>query len=90
MCVSVCERVRVPVCLFKCVSMSALVCMCFDECARVCVRARARTGRVPGPGCTGGVRTDRNEYGDRSGDVNIISIIGIRHPRRSHKCVGAL
>ena len=86
----VCVSVCVCVCLFKCVSMSTLVCMCFNECARVCVRARARTGRVPGPGCTGGVRTDRNEFGDRSGGVNIISMIGIRHPRRSHKCVGAL
>ena len=61
--------------------LSACVSMSVPECVYV---------HVPGPGCTGGVRTDRNEFGDRSGDVNIISMIGIRHPRRSHKCVGAL
>ena len=66
--------------------LSACVSMSVPECVYVHVSGP----EVPGPGCTGGLQMDRNEYGDRSGDVNIISIIGIRHPRRSHKCVGAL
>ena len=67
--------------------LSACVSMSVPECVYV---------HVPGPegcpdrGAPGDVRTDKTEFGDRSGGVNIISMIGIRHPRRSHKCVGAL
>ena len=53
--------------------LSACVSMSVPECVYVHVPGP----EVPGPGCTGGLRMDRNEYGDRSGDVNIISIIGI-------------
>ena len=46
-CVSVCVRVFVSVCLFTCVSEGTLVCRGFYECGPVRVGARAR-------GCTGG------------------------------------
>ena len=52
--------------------LSACVSMSVPEC--VCVHV-PEPEEVPG--CTGGLRMDRIEYRDGSGDVNIISIIGI-------------
>ena len=52
--------------------LSACASMSVSEC--VCVYV---SGPEEVPGCNGGLRMDIIEYRDGSGDVNIISIIGI-------------